>query len=294
MHIIYFILLRKQTRNLKNRKLSTNTQSLKTKSKSSIQQQFQTGTSVGHKSINLSKKKYWHPLMSDFLLGIRHKIAIFNPYSLQKNILQAFYMIALVLKNNGHILIVNTNPDYSNLARNLSLLTLQRKSNFSNSVVNKYAHLYTSNISYCSYKWVGGTLTNWKQISRSVLTFAKFSERCENFLVKNNIEFPRYKKIKTHFQGLLSKKYTNKTTLAFYEKPDVIFLVNPNENRNVILEANKLHIPIIAFVESNTDIKGITYPIPVNIYSISFIYYCIKKILLISLIYKNSLKNLQK
>lgn len=274
-----------------NPRILINNHSLENRWEKSIQHQFKTGTSIGHKSINLSKKKYWHPLMSDFLLGIRHKIAIFNSYILQKNILQAFYMIALVLKNNGHILIINTNPDYSNLARNLSLLTLQKKSNFSNSVVTKYAHLYTPNISYCCYKWVGGTLTNWKQISRSVLTFAKFSERCENFLVKNNIEFPRYKKIKTHFQGLLSKKHTNQTTLAFYEKPDVVFLVNPNENRNIIVEANKLHIPVVAFVESNTNIKGITYPIPVNIYSISFIYYCIKKILLISLIYKNALNS---
>lgn len=252
----------------------------------SIQHHLEIGTPIGHKSINLAKKKYWHPLMANFFLGIRHKTAIFNSYNLQKSILQAFYMLALVLKNDGHILIINTNPDYSNLARNLSLLTLQQKPNFSTSIIKKYTNLYTSNVSYCSYKWVGGTLTNWKQISRSVLTFAKFSQRCENFLIKNNIEFPRYKKIKTHFQGLLSKKHL----LAFYTKPDVIFLVNPNENSNVIVEANKLHIPVVAFVESNTNIKGITYPIPVNIYSISFIFYCIKKILLISLIFKNSLK----
>lgn len=255
--------------------------------KTSTKQNFKSGTLVGHKSINLAKKKYWHPLMSDFLLGIRHKIAIFNPYSLQKNILQAFYVIALVLKNNGHILIINTNQDYSNLTRNLSILTLQNKSN-SETIDKKFPNISTSNISYCSYKWVGGTLTNWKQISKSVLTFAKFSERCEKFLTKNNIDFPRYKKIKTYFQGLLVKNHNNKTSLAFYNRPDLIFLINPNENRNVILEANKLHIPVIAFVESNTNIKGITYPIPVNIYSISIIYYCIKKIISFSLIYKNS------
>jgi len=252
----------------------------------SLYDNFKTGIPISHKSINLSKKKYWHPLMSDFLLGIRHKTAIFNSQIIKKSILRAFYMIALVLKNNGHILIINTNQEYSHLARNLSFLTLQKKSNIftgSQSLVNKYTHLYTGNISYCAYKWVGGTLTNWKQISKSVLTFAKFSERCENFLIRNNIDFPRYKKIKTYFQGLLRKKSTGQTTLAFYEKPDLIFLINPNENRNVIMEATKLHIPIVAFVESNTDIKGITYPIPVNIYSISFIYFCIKKIIMLAL-----------
>ena len=53
------------------------------------------------------------------------------------------------------------------------------------------------------------------------------------------------------------------------------------------MEATKLHIPIVAFVESNTDIRGITYPIPVNIYSISFIYFCIKKIIALALFTSN-------
>ena len=78
----------------------------------------------------------------------------------------------------------------------------------------------------------------------------------------------------------INEKANNKTILAFYEKPDLIFLVNPNENQNIILEANKLHIPIIAFTESNTNLKGITYPIPLNIYSMNFVYYCIKKIII--------------
>jgi len=258
-----------------------------------IDRHFKKGTHIGHKSINLSKKKYWHPLMSDFLLGIRHKTAIFNSNTIKKSILRAFYMLTLVLKNNGRVLIINTNQDYSDFIRNLSYLTLQNKSNFLGnqySFVKNYTHLHTLNISYCCYKWVGGTLTNWKQISKSVLTFAKFSERCEHFLLRNNIDFPRYKKIKMYFLGLLNKKQNGRTTLAFYEKPDLIFIVNPNENRNVIIEANKLHIPIIAFVESNTNLKGITYPIPLNIYSLSFIYYCMKKVISISLTSENFFK----
>jgi ribosomal protein S2 len=196
-----------------------------------------------------------------------------------------FFFITLLFKSNGHLLVINTNPEYFVLNKNLSLLTLQTNPIFFNksiTIYKKYKTLRTSKISYCSFKWVGGTLTNWKQISKSVLTFAKFSERCEKFLLKNNIDFPRYKKIKTCFEGLIRKQH-NKTLLAFYEKPDIIFLVNPNENKNIISEANKLHIPVIAFAGSNTDIKGITYPIPLNTYSMSFVYYCLKKIIKISI-----------
>lgn len=251
--------------------------------------ELKNGVSIGHKSMNLSKRRFWHPLMTPYLLGIRNKIAIINPSATKKCMLRAFFIIALLFKSNGHLLIINTNPEYFVLNKNLSLLTLQSKPKTSRSlftknlsIYSKYKALGTSKISYCSSKWVGGTLTNWKQISKSVLTFAKFSERCEKFLLKNNIEFPRYKKIKTCFQGLI-KKHHNKTLLAFYEKPDLIFMVNPNENQNIILEANKLHIPIIAFTESNTNLKGITYPIPLNTYSMNFVYYCLKKLIKISL-----------
>lgn len=252
--------------------------------KHSLLNQIKNGIPIGHKSINLSKKKYWHPLMSPFLGAIRNKTAILTNSLARKSLLRAFYLIALVVKSGGNILIVNTNPEYFTLSKNISILTLGNTSNqFQNSISKNFKNLNASNISYCSFKWVGGTLTNWKQISKSVLTFAKFSQRCESFLYNHNINFPRYNKIKTCFQGLLTKKF-NKTLLAFYEKPDLIFLVNPNENRNVIAEANKLHIPIVALVESNTNLHGISYPIPCNIYSMTFFYYCIKKILLFSLI----------
>lgn len=251
---------------------------------SSVISDFKNGVPIGHKSMNLSKKKFWHPFMTQYLLGIRHDIAIINPYITKKCVLRAFYMIALLMKQGGHVLIINTNPEYSSLSRNLSLLTLQNKKTSSQivSMYQKYKSLRTGMISYCCYKWIGGTLTNWKQISRSVLTFAKFSDRCEKFLIKNNIEFPRYKKIRTCFEGLIQKRSTH-TTLAFYEKPDAIFLLNPNENQNIIREASKLHIPVIAFTESNTNIKGITYPIPLNTYSMNFIYYCLKKLVKLAL-----------
>jgi len=227
--------------------------------------------------------------MSQYLLGIRNENIIFNTQQTKKCLLRAFHIISLIIKAQGHILLVNTNSEFFKICNNMSVLTLENKNTLShwakkNSFLsNTASKLKSSHLSYCTYKWVGGTLTNWKQISKSVATFAKFSQRCEPFLIKNGLEFPRYKKIKRCFQGLLHKD-NKKVVLAFREKPDLVFLINPNENRNIINEANRLHIPVIALVESNTDLKGITYPIPVNTYSLKFIYYCLKKIVKISLV----------
>lgn len=249
----------------------------------SLENVVKNGTPFGHKSINLSKKKYWHPFLSQYLLGIRTQGAIFHPFGMKKSVVQAFYILALIFKNNGHVLFINTNQEYADFIRNLSLLTLKNTQKFSS-----FPWLQTPKISYSCYKWIGGTLTNYKQISKSILTFAKFSERCENFLLGNAIDFPRYKKIKTWFQGFLVKTRAGPLTLAFQKKPDVIFLVNPNENPHIIEEAAKLHIPIIAFVESTTNLQGITYPIPGNIYAFEFLYQCFKKMIVFSLVYKHS------
>lgn len=222
-------------------------------------QDIKTGINLGHKSIRLSKSNFWHPLMSNYILGIKNGISIFNTQQTRKSLLRAFFLIALILKKKGHILIINTNPEFFRICKNLISPTHKQG---------------PSQLSYSGYKWIGGTLTNWKQVSKSVLTFAKFSQRCEKFLIQNSIDFPRYKKIKKCFQGLVG----GKGFLAFHEKPDLIFLINPNESRNIIAEANRLDIPVIALVESNTNLNGISYPIPTNNYSINFVYYCLKKL----------------
>jgi len=269
---------------------------------------FNKGINFGHKSIKLAKTNFWHPLMSDYFLGIRQNVSLFSTQQTLKCLLRAFHIIALILRQKGRILIINTNPEFFRLCNNLTNMTLigkykapeenlafpQSKIEDSQSqwfierTANEFSQLNTKTsncrslktplISYVSYKWIGGTLTNWKQISKSVLTFAKFSERCEKFLVKNGIDFPKYTRVKKCFQGLLHKE-NQKMSLAFNQKPDLIFLINPNENQSILNEAYRLHIPVIAFTESSTNPKEINYPIPVNNYSIKFIYFCLKKII---------------
>lgn len=243
---------------------------------------FNKGIHFGHKSIRLAKTQFWHPLMSDYFLGVRQNVNILNTQQTLKCVLRAFHVIALILKQRGRILIINTNPEFYRLCNNVATITLNGKNhslkNLSKKEIFNSKKWHTPLISYVNYKWIGGTLTNWKQISKSVLTFAKFSQRCENFLIKNSIDFPKYERVKKCFQGLLFKK-NQEILLAFNQKPDLIFLFNPNENQNVLNEAYRLHIPVIALTEPNTDPREITYPIPVNNYSIKYVYYCLKKIL---------------
>ena len=226
---------------------------------SQISKNFLNASShLGHKSLKFTPA--WHPLMSNFLYGTRNKTSILNNQYTLKKMLKAFYMLSYTLKSKGHVLIINTNPEYIKLFENMRLVLIK--------------NLQQINVSFCVQKWVGGTLTNWSQISKSVRTFAQFAERFDKFLSINNIYFPRYTKMKKCFQGFIYIK-NNSLHMGFQKKPDVIFLINPNENRHIIDEAKILNIPVIAITDSSTDLSGISYPIPANNNSIFFVYLCL-------------------
>jgi small subunit ribosomal protein S2 len=249
---------------------------------------FENGVHYGHTSLRLSKQPHWHPLMADYLLGIRYNTAIVDPTLTKKCLLRAFHVMASLLNGGGHVLVINTNQETATICQNINRLTRRQRQHHhvhadtsTPSMERRYAHLQSSRFSFSCVKWIGGTLTNWKHVSKSVYTFAKFSERCGEFLHQHHIDFPRYTKIQHVFEGFVTHEH-DRVCLAFRETPDAVFMINPNENRGVIREAAKLHIPVIAFTQSNTNLEGITYPIPTNAYTLPWVYYCMKKLLKIA------------
>jgi ribosomal protein S2 len=87
----------------------------------------------------------------------------------------------------------------------------------------------------------------------------------------SEFSIPRYEELKKSFRGLVEKQNTS-TYLCFQKKPDLILLVNSTENLSIVREANSLCIPVMALTDSNTNLSGISYPIPVNSESISFFF----------------------
>lgn len=224
------------------------------------------GGSLGHTCLSFSKTSPWHSCLGELFLGLRENTAVFQAYRQEKYVLQAFYILARILHRGGHVLVVNTHPDYSKCIETVFLpLKNSQQGN---------------RVSYSSTKWIGGTLTNWKQVSKSVLTFAKFSQRCEKFLEDSALEFPRYKKVKACFQGFLHTT-SEKTSLCFREKPDLVVVLNPTDIPGVLHEAQRLHIPVIGFVESTTNLHGITYPLPVSRNCLDFVVYFLQKIVVL-------------
>ena len=113
---------------------------------------FNKGINFGHKSIRLAKTNFWHPLMSDYFLGIRQNVSLFSTQQTLKCLLRAFHIIALILRQKGRLLIINTNPEFFRLCNNLTNMTLIGKYKASE---ENLAHINTkiSNYKNCFPIW---------------------------------------------------------------------------------------------------------------------------------------------
>ena len=74
---------------------------------------------------------------------------------------------------------------------------------------------------------------------------------------------------------VVNKDSNASIALKFRERPDLLIICQPNENQLLLREAFSLQIPVLAFVDSNTCLDYITYPIPVNTENHDWMYYCL-------------------
>jgi small subunit ribosomal protein S2 len=113
---------------------------------------------------------------------------------------------------------------------------------------------------YVTERWLGGMLTNWQTISKSVRKLDEIEAmmgdgRIENFSKKEQLELSRqYEKLNTNLGGIRKMK----------KLPDAVFVVDTAEEETAVREANKLGIPVIGVVDTNHSPDGVQYVIPGN------------------------------
>lgn len=113
---------------------------------------------------------------------------------------------------------------------------------------------------YVNHRWLGGTLTNWNTIQKRIKYLKDLKK------MANDGTFERLPKK----EASLLTKQTDKLErfLGGIEDmpkiPDVMFIVDPHKEQIALKEAQKLNIPVIAMVDTNTDPDGIDYIIPSN------------------------------
>ena len=197
-----------------------------------IQQLLEAGVHLGHKTFR------WNPKMKRYIFGQKNSVHIIDLTQTLEMTNAALIRIHACISSGGKILFVSTKKQASETISSLAKETSQ---------------FYVNN------RWLGGMLTNWNTISNSIKLYKKLNED----LKSENKGFTKKEILK---RGI--KKDKLERTLGgisdMKKPPDMIFIVDTNVEILAVKEAQKLNIPIVAIVDTNSDPSGIDYPIPGN------------------------------
>lgn len=200
----------------------------------SMRQLIEAGCHFGHNT------RRWNPKMDSFLYGVRDGIHIIDLQQTVPLLHRAMQAVHDAVAGGGRVLFVGTKRQAHDL-------------------VKEYAERCGQY--YVNHRWLGGMLTNWNTISKSIRRLKELEERFAS---------------PEGMQGLTKKEQLNlerekgKLDLALGgikdmgAVPDMIFIIDTNKEDIAVAEANKLNIPVAAVLDSNSDPRGITYPIPGN------------------------------
>ena len=193
---------------------------------------IEAGVHFGHKT------KRWNPKMAPYLFGVRNDIHIIDLGKTVPMLHQALAAIRDVVAQNGRILFVGT----------------KRQAAEPIAEAAKRCGQY-----YINMRWLGGLLTNWNTIQVSIKTLRKLEEQLAGpnagFTKKELLSMSRQRdKLEASLGGIKDMG----------GRPDLIFIIDTNKEELAVKEAQKLGIPLVAIIDSNCTVDGITYPIPGN------------------------------
>ncbi|MCF6807315.1 30S ribosomal protein S2 [Thiotrichales bacterium 19S9-12] len=199
-----------------------------------MKKMMKAGVHFGH------HKRYWNPKMESYIFGINHGIHIIDLEKTLPMFKDAVNIVGKIAsRNKSKILFVGTKRS-------------------AQSVVQEEAT--RAGMPYVNHRWLGGMLTNYKTIRQSIKRLRDLEKMREE----------------GYFERL-TKKEALKTTREIEKLelslggikhmgglPDAIIVVDSNEERIAIQEANRLSIPVIGIVDTNSNPEGVDYLIPGN------------------------------
>ncbi len=199
----------------------------------SMKQLLEAGVHFGHQT------RRWNPKMAPYIYTERNGIYIIDLQKTVKKLEEAYAFVRQLAENGESILFVGTKKQAQDAIKEES----------------ERVGMY-----YVNARWLGGMLTNFKTMRTRIdrLTQLRKMESDGTFAM-----LPKKEVIK--HQGEIEKleKYLGGVK-EMKKLPGALFIVDPRKERNAIAEARKLHIPIVAIVDTNCDPDEVDYVIPGN------------------------------
>ena len=198
-----------------------------------MKQLLEAGVHFGHQT------RRWNPKMRPFIYGERNGIHILDLRQTVTQVAEAQAFARDLAADGGSVLFVGTKKQ----AQSAVAAAAQRAGQ-----------------PFVNFRWLGGMLTNFRTIQKRVF-YMRELRRLEDTGEMNGLP----KKERLQLRRELSKLEGNLGGMVNMQKlPDAIFVVDVNTEATAIKEAERLGIPIIALVDSNSDPDAIDYVIPGN------------------------------
>jgi small subunit ribosomal protein S2 len=198
-----------------------------------MKQMLETGVHFGHQT------RRWNPKMRPYIFGARNGIHIMDLQQTVKMFATAHDFIVNTVAKGGKVLFIGT----------------KRQAQESVKAEAERAGMY-----FVTHRWMGGTLTNFQTIKRSIDRLKTLEQMFEDGSIS------RY----TKKEAVGMNREIKKLNLALggikdmTEAPQAVFVIDPKREQIAIQECRKLGIPVVAVVDSNCDPDMVDYIIPGN------------------------------
>ncbi len=197
-----------------------------------MQQLIETGAHFGHQTHR------WNPKMKPYIFGDRNGVHILDLSQTVPLFARALEFVSSSVAGGGKVLFVGTKRQAQDAVADAARRSGQH---------------------FVNHRWLGGMLTNWKTISKSISQLKSLEEQLSGdthgLTKKEVLQLTRKKeKLELSLGGIRDMGGV----------PDVMFVIDANKEELAIKEANTLGIPVVAILDSNVSPDGIAFPVPAN------------------------------
>jgi len=199
----------------------------------SMRELLQAGAHFGHQT------RFWNPKMDQYIFGARNKIHIVNLEHTVPLMIDALDYIKRLAGNKNQIMFVGTKRAAGKIIEE---------------------HAQRCGMPFVSHRWLGGMLTNYKTVRSSIKRLRELEEQ------EQDGTFAKLTKkealMRTRIKDKLERSVGGIKDMGGL--PDALFVIDVDHERIAVTEANKLGIPVIGIVDTNSNPDGIDYVIPGN------------------------------
>ena len=198
-----------------------------------LRKMLENGVHFGHQT------RKWDPNMKPYIYTAKNNVYIIDLNKTQEQLEVAYNALKKITEDGGKVLFVGTKKQ----AQATILEEAIRCGSF-----------------YVNQRWLGGTLTNFRTIQKSIKTLVDIEEMEANGTLalytkkEQAMKLKQKEKLDNFLGGIKDMK----------KLPDALFVVDPLEEHNAVAEARKLGIPVFALIDTNADPRTVDYPIPSN------------------------------